>query len=370
MPTEKEADGLHRHRVEKGAGRQSDYPALRRTNADAVRETRPEDAPLSGVDRSSTQHLPIAKLLPAQRLRLSGVDTDHVARLAEALPDLPPIIVDRTTMRVIDGMHRLHAVQLTGQSTIPAHYFDGDERSAYLLAVQCNTRHGLPLSRADRRLAAERLIRLYPQYSDRSLARLSGLSAKTIGAIRTQSRLDEPGDSRVGTDGRARPTNSAERRRTAMDYIAAHPQATIRQIAAAAEISVSTAQSIRKRMLESSGPERASDSQGAQDSRKTRRVQEEQADPLHLSMTMAEALARDPVLRGTNAGRVLIQWMRLNIQVHQDQHVFIASLPPHCVKLMPKVTRAMAEMLNHLVDYVDEVEKSEEGSNRDTWMAG
>ena len=134
-----------------------------------------------------------------------------------------------------------------------------------------------------------------------------------------------------------------------MAYIAAHSQATIRQIGAAVGISTSTAQSIRKVMVESSSPEQAPDSQRAQDSMNTRRIMEDQADPLLLSMTMAEVLARDPALRGTDAGRVLIQWVRLSIRVHRDPHVFIASLPRHCVKLMPKVTRAMAELLNNLV---------------------
>ncbi|MBW4722340.1 ParB/RepB/Spo0J family partition protein [Saccharothrix obliqua] len=365
MSTQKKVDDLHRHRVEKLSGHRRGEPTLCRANVDVVRQ-RVGTTPTPGVDRSKTHFIPVASLLPSQCLRLSGVDVDHVVKLAEALPDLPPIVVDRATMRVIDGTHRLRAAQLGGQSTIAAHYFDGDERSAYLLAVQSNTRHGLPLSRADRRTAAEQLIRLYPQYSDRSLARLSGLSAKTIGTIRTRSRLDEPGDSRVGTDGRVRPTNSEERRRTAMAYIATHPKATIREIAAAAGISVSTAQAVRKLALDPDGATPGAN----RGQRSGARREVERADPLRLSMSVAETLARDPALRGTDAGRVLIQWVQLNIRVHRDPHEFIAGLPPHCVKLMPKVTRAMAEMLNHFVDYLDEVEKAEENPRSDSWLAG
>ena len=42
----------------------------------------------------------------------------HIARLAEAETRLPPILVDRRTMRVIDGMRRLIAASLKGQETI------------------------------------------------------------------------------------------------------------------------------------------------------------------------------------------------------------------------------------------------------------
>ncbi|WP_368858328.1 ParB/RepB/Spo0J family partition protein [Nocardia alni] len=62
---------------------------------------------------------------------------------------LPPIIVHRESWHVIDGVHRVRAAQLRGDSTILARLFDGGEADAFVLAVTSNTRHGLPLSSAD-----------------------------------------------------------------------------------------------------------------------------------------------------------------------------------------------------------------------------
>ncbi|MFD0204707.1 MULTISPECIES: ParB N-terminal domain-containing protein [Saccharothrix] len=304
-------------------------------------ETDPRD--LGSLDRRAPCLMRVADLVPGESPRLTGVDAEHVARLAEVIDDLPPIIVDRATMRVIDGAHRLRAAQQLGHEHIPARLFDGDARTAYLLSVHCNTRHGLPLSRAERRQAAQRLVRLYPQYSDRKLAALSGLSAKTIGTIRAGSGATAPDpEFRVGQDGRRRPTNPGERRRVAVEFVTANPRATVREIASAAGISVSTAQSIRKLVAEEDGSARARDERRAV------------VDPVRRSITIAEALARDPSVRGTRLGRVLMQWMQLNIRVHRDWGALLDSLPPHCAVLMSKITRAFVEMHADLVDLADD----------------
>ena len=45
-------------------------------------------------------------------------DLCHVETLIASETELPPIIVHRLTMRVIDGMHRLLAVQRLGRRKI------------------------------------------------------------------------------------------------------------------------------------------------------------------------------------------------------------------------------------------------------------
>jgi hypothetical protein len=59
--------------------------------------------------------VPVLSLRPADSPRLNGEDKAHIARLAEMDTPLPPILVDRRTMRVIDGMHRLMAASLLGR---------------------------------------------------------------------------------------------------------------------------------------------------------------------------------------------------------------------------------------------------------------
>lgn len=116
--------------------------------------------------------------------RTGGRDEEHIARLAELDGPLPPILVERHTMRVIDGTHRLLAAVSKGQPAIEVEFFDGSSADAFLKAVEANVTHGLPLSLADRRAAAERIVTSHPHLSDRAIARTAGLGAKAVAAIR------------------------------------------------------------------------------------------------------------------------------------------------------------------------------------------
>jgi ParB-like nuclease domain len=86
--------------------------------------------------------VPVLSLRTADSPRLNGEDKAHIARLAETETALPPILVDRRTMRVIDGMHRLIAASLRGRDTIDVIFFDGSEADVFLRAVQENVTHG------------------------------------------------------------------------------------------------------------------------------------------------------------------------------------------------------------------------------------
>jgi hypothetical protein len=138
------------------------------------------------LDQAPTAMVPIASLLPANSPRIEGENAEHVRTLAELDGATPPIIVHRPTMRVIDGMHRLHAT-LRGHDTIDVRFFDGCERDVFVLAVELNSRHGLPLSPADRATAAARVLSSHPHWSDRVITSLTGLSAKTVASIRQRS---------------------------------------------------------------------------------------------------------------------------------------------------------------------------------------
>jgi hypothetical protein len=70
----------------------------------------------------------IAALVPADSPRSGEVDLAYARSLME-VRELPPILVCRRTMRVIDGMHRLTAATLDGRADIDVRYFDGDEKS-------------------------------------------------------------------------------------------------------------------------------------------------------------------------------------------------------------------------------------------------
>ena len=126
----------------------------------------------------------LASLLPGESPRSQGYDAEHVARLVTVDQPLPPILVNRRTMQIIDGTHRMLAAVAQGRQTIEAELFDGTGEDAFLLAVSANVDHGLPLSRKDGWIAAKGMIASHPHLSDRSIACISGLSAKVVAALR------------------------------------------------------------------------------------------------------------------------------------------------------------------------------------------
>src|SRR5687767_14440162 len=90
--------------------------------------------------------VPIRAICQADSPRSAGVDMDYARSLAEVEADLPPIVVNRRTMRVIDGMHRLSAAALKGKHLIEVVFFDGTDHEAFLLSVRLNVTHGMPLN--------------------------------------------------------------------------------------------------------------------------------------------------------------------------------------------------------------------------------
>lgn len=145
-----------------------------------------------------TEKLKIASLVRADSPRSTGEDSVHVQRLIEADWPLPPILVHRATMRIVDGFHRVSAAICKGADEIEAIMLDDSLDSAFLIAVHANVTHGLPLSLPDRRAAAATILQTHSEWSDRAIARATGLSAKTVNAIRCASAEDVQLDKRVG----------------------------------------------------------------------------------------------------------------------------------------------------------------------------
>lgn len=144
-------------------------------------------------------------LHPADSPRLKGISAEHARLIADAAESLPPILVQQGTMRVIDGMHRIRAAHLRGRQHIEAYLIGCDDDESFLWGVRMNLTHGLPLTLADRKAAACRIIQAHPEWSDRAIAAVAGLSDKTVGAVRRRLADTIPRTRwRVGRDGRAR----------------------------------------------------------------------------------------------------------------------------------------------------------------------
>lgn len=295
----------------------------------------------SEVHTLPVEVVPIARLTVAGSPRIGGEDPEHIRTLAGASTVFPPILVHRPTMRVIDGAHRLHAALLRNEWQIEVRYFDGAEEDAFVLSVRLNIAHGLPLSRADRNSAAERILQTHPNWSDRAVAAISGLSDKTVGSIRRRTSAEFPQLShRVGRDGRVRPTDATAARRRAAAYAENRPGAGAREIAEAAGISVTTARAVQGRVREGLDPvpsdvDRAEPGAEAPPARADDVEQEGDADDGLFSRL--RRLRSDPSFRHRETGRKVLRLLDTNIVIATEQDRLIDGVPMHGVDAVARV---------------------------------
>lgn len=302
--------------------------------------------------------VPISSLTSGESPRSQGIDQEHVARLVDLDVPLPPILVRRSDMCVIDGMHRLLAAHIQGQESIDVEFFEGSAEDAFLRGVEANVAHGLPLSLADRRAAASRIIVAHPQMSDRAIARASGLGAKAVAAIRRRSTdAEQQLNVRIGRDGRVRPLNSVEGRWRAAAVMVEKPEASLREVARIAGISPATAGDVRKRIRAGELPaairpqaagvdedsaleQTTSAPQGEAwaSSSAQGRCRARPAQPN--SDLMLEKLMKDPSLRLKEDGRVLLRLLQQNAIAAWSG--LSAVVPPHCETLVGSLARQYA----------------------------
>lgn len=278
--------------------------------------------------------------------------------LASIDAKLPPIIVHRATMRVIDGAHRLGAARMRGDDLIQAYLFDGTEQEAFVLGVRANIAHGLPLSVPDRTRAAERILTFHPTWSDRIVAASSGLSARTISTIRrrlaTTGGTEDGIRARIGRDGRVRPLDNAEGRLKAVTYIQRQPDASLREIAKNAGVSPSTARDVRNRLQRGEDP--VPSARRASDRRNDSVHIDEKATQLPLEpslRSMLQGLKNDPSLRFTESGRALLRWVFMRAVQDEEWKDVVDSVPPHCAYVIADVARRCSQEWLELADTLE-----------------
>ncbi|NVI88918.1 ParB N-terminal domain-containing protein [Actinomadura sp. BRA 177] len=273
------------------------------------------------------------------------VDEEHVHRLAQTECALPPITVHRSTMQVIDGVHRSRAAVLRGRRHIEVVYFEGSGEDAFLQAVTANISHGLPLSLPERKAAAMRIVSTHPHLSDRAIARHAGLAAKTVAALRERS-TDESAQSnaRLGVDGRVRPLSGEEGRRRAAEVITERPHAPIREIAKVAGVSVGTAHDVRGRMRRGEDPVRPQSRGGAVPD-----------DPVDVS-PLLRRLVLDPAMRHTEAGRKLLHLLHTRSVPVPDWSQLVGGVPSHCSPAVAAIAQQNAENWQRLARLLSEGE--------------
>jgi ParB-like chromosome segregation protein Spo0J len=286
--------------------------------------------------------VPVRSLRPADSPRVDGERVEHARLLAEVSGQLPPVIVHRATMRIIDGMHRLRAAQIRGDESITVRFFDGSVEDAFVVAVHANVEHGLPLSMADREAATVRILMSHPTWSNRAVAAVTGLAATTVAAIRRRRADLVPASmARVGRDGRVRPLDPTEGRRKAMEILAARPGASLREIATAAGISAATARDVRERM------HRGDDPVPPRQRQRQTATRDREA--------ILRDLRHDPALRFTDRGRELLRWLDARSQGPAGWDCVLNGLPTHCAYSVAELARWCAQRWLEVAEQMSEL---------------
>lgn len=303
-------------------------------------------------ERAPVVSVPVDSLHVARSPRVSGEDPEHVRVLAESTAELPPIIVHRQTMRVIDGMHRLRAAQLCDRDEIDVRFFDGDDADAFVLAVRSNIAHDLPLSLADRKSAARAIIAEQPDWSDRRIAGKTGLAAKTVRSLR-DSQDGHARGSRVGQDGKVRPLNSERGRRLAGELMADDPHLSLREVARAAGISPETARDVRRRLRRGEDPvPPRGRTRPAGSSRRIPAPPPSVPTGAELPAAVHE-LSGDPALRLNAAGRALLKILNANGVVTERFDGLVNNVPAHCRGAVAKAARECAQVWRTFASELD-----------------
>ncbi|MDH6128364.1 ParB N-terminal domain-containing protein [Kitasatospora sp. GP82] len=303
------------------------------------------------IRHAPAQTVPVGSLLHADSPRLNGEDAEHVAALADAEAPLPPILVHRPTMRVVDGMHRLRAAVLRGQEHIEVRFFDGDETEVFLLSVAANTGHGLPLSSADRAAAAHRIFSNHPEWSDRMVGSIVGLSSRKVAELRRDlgGQLAQL-SSRIGRDGRSRPLDWSQGRERASEVIRSNPTASLRQIARAAGISPTTAADVRDRLRRGEDPVPLGQLEAKREADRAEAASAADRNaPRPRSLpelaSVFDTLRRDPSLRFSETGRSVLRMFDVCRIAARQQHEIVEGVAPHCAVAAAEMASGLAGLL-------------------------
>jgi ParB-like chromosome segregation protein Spo0J len=110
------------------------------------------------------------------------ISSQHVSDLVRAIAageSLPPVIVEETSWRIVDGVHRYHAYQRAEvtQVAVEAHTY-ADEAELYLDAASRNATHGRPLDRRDQVRVVDRASELHADAS-----RIAGALHTTVARV-------------------------------------------------------------------------------------------------------------------------------------------------------------------------------------------
>ncbi len=246
---------------------------------------------------------------------------------------MPPVIVHRATMKVIDGTYRVGAARLQRRDTIATRFFDGSAEEAFILAVAANINHGMPLTLKERKFAAIRILGMYTDWSDRMIADATGLSHPTVATIRRKQSGGKNFhlNKRIGRDGKTYPPTVSHR--AAVQPTRTDQNASMHETARRGGAAAGTADDNdeRPRPHQSVEPMVAI-SRGA-------------ALDFHLARAKAvlRRLWNDPAMRSHEKGKAVLELISHSLRTAIDAQVAVKSAPEHCRNAMAEYAAACGD---------------------------
>jgi ParB-like chromosome segregation protein Spo0J len=261
---------------------------------------------LAGIPDHTIENLPPSELTVDHSLRASGLSGEHVDTMAEVSGTWDPVVIWGPDNLVLDGAHRVAAALKLGMYSIRVQPFVGDRAEAFVESIRRNVKHGLPLSLDDRLRAANRVISENPEWSDRRIAKICGLSPATITRVRSELTLnvDRPAR-RIGLDGKSRPARAGEARERVLAALAQNPEGSLRAIAAVANSSPETVRSVRNSLANDAA----------------------QPEPLpFIPKAVTPVWSDDPALVTCDVGDRLVEWFQDGATIDEWRH-FVSAVP-------------------------------------------
>lgn len=136
----------------------------------------------------------------------SGLDTDTARRYADAFDLLPPVLVQRGTLHLIDGRHRVRAAYLANPQRyyIKATELDVADEEMIWVAVEANSSHGRGSTQKERLYWAQKALEQHPEWADALIAKITGCSRQYVWEKRGKNEAAAATKARVGRDGKTR----------------------------------------------------------------------------------------------------------------------------------------------------------------------
>ena len=180
----------------------------------------------------------------------------RIAQLIASAGTWEPIVVHRSHQVVVDGRLRVIAARRLGMVELPVVWFDGDDDERVVEFVRRNCETDDDLSTEERQEAVRHVLSAHPDWADRRIGELCGISPKTVAQVR--SRVSDPDEAcygdrverRVGRDGRSRPVDAAAQREKVAEALRDDPNASLRTIAGRVGVSPETVRRVRSAMRE------------------------------------------------------------------------------------------------------------------------